>query len=589
MDWTRVAPIGTKPDAATAPRHTLKELTGWPRGRFNRELCVQLLFCASYLVLDRASSVFRAWPGTPGWYLPSGLGLTILVAGGLRYTPIFIVAAMAAVLLGGHHPLLSWTGVPGTAAGTLSFAVGAAWLKYVWHFDSKLQRLRDVGGLVLFFLVAGLPAAAMGITTAWADGRATEQTFLRGFFVWWASDAISVISFAPLLLLYVAPKVGAFLEGGKKRELTTSNLPHGLPRPEYLALVLEFASIPLIVWLVFGVRQVAPYHSLYVLFFPVIWIAVRHGICGASLGVFGVNFGVVAAAHLMHPNVGGLPELRLVMLALALAGLCVGALVSERRRMQEEALAMQKLESIGTLASGIAHDFNNLLGARDAQAELALSELEACKSCKEELEAIRKVAMRGSEIVRQVMIYAGKESAVVETVDLSKIVQEMIPLLKVSVSKHVVLSSELGQDLPLVSASGAQLRQVLLNLITNGSDAIGDRDGVIRVVTRRVDCRRKSVASPETPSGGDYICLEVSDTGCGIPLEKQAKVFDAFFTTKATGRGVGLAVVSGIVRGLGGEIHLASELGKGTTFQLLLPTAKTGASTSDILPGLDGC
>lgn len=262
--------------------------------------------------------------------------------------------------------------------------------------------------------------------------------------------------------------------------------------------------------------------------------------------------------------------------------------ITDHKRTQAEALAMQKLESVGTLANGIAHDFNNLLGAVGAQAELAISELDAGISCKEELKAILDVAMRGSEIVRQLMIYAGKESAVVEAVDLSEVVHEMIPLLKVSVSKHIVLISELGKDLPPIGAPGAQLRQILLNLITNASDAIGDRAGVIRVVTRRVNHQRESVAASEMPSEGDYICLEVSDTGCGISLEAQAKIFDPFFTTKTLGRGLGLAVVSGIVRGLGGEIHLASELGKGTTFQLFLPTAKTtSAATSEALQALD--
>jgi PAS domain S-box-containing protein len=169
-----------------------------------------------------------------------------------------------------------------------------------------------------------------------------------------------------------------------------------------------------------------------------------------------------------------------------LHGLAVVEDITEIKRAQEEALLRQKLESVGTLAGGIAHDFNNLLGAVEAQAELALEELGAGSSCNEELMAIREVAMRGSEIVRQLMIYAGKESVDVGLVDLSKTVDEMISLLKVSVTKHAVIKANLDPDLPAIRASAAQLQQIVMNLITNASDAIGDRDGVIRVITKRV-------------------------------------------------------------------------------------------------------
>jgi PAS domain S-box-containing protein len=260
-------------------------------------------------------------------------------------------------------------------------------------------------------------------------------------------------------------------------------------------------------------------------------------------------------------------------------GLAMVEDITEIKRTEEEALFRQKLESVGTLAGGIAHDFNNLLGAVQAQAELALAELDAGSSCREELKAIGDVAMRGSEIVRQLMIYAGKESAVVGPVDLSKTVDEMLSLLKVSVTKHAVIKANLDQDLPIILASAAQIRQIVMNLITNASDAIGDRDGVIRVITRRVNVSGEPAAiSSRMRTDVDYVHLEVSDTGGGMSPQTQAKVFDPFFTTKSAGRGLGLAVVQGIVRNLGGDIQLTSEPDKGTTFQVLLPCAE---STSD--------
>jgi len=232
------------------------------------------------------------------------------------------------------------------------------------------------------------------------------------------------------------------------------------------------------------------------------------------------------------------------------------------------------LESLGTLASGIAHDFNNLLGGVLAQAELALAELADGLHPEKELQAIRDVAMRGSEIVRQLMVYAGKESAVVGTVDLSRLVQDTIELLKVSVSKQARLETDLSNDLPAVQADAAQLRQILMNLVTNASESIGDRDGVIRVTTRYArENQDPSGAVSGHQAETDYVQLEVSDTGYGMTPEMQSKVFDPFFTTKIAGHGLGLAIVDGLVRSLHGKIHLASEPGKGTTFRILLPSS----------------
>src|SRR5262249_16413808 len=199
----------------------------------------------------------------------------------------------------------------------------------------------------------------------------------------------------------------------------------------------------------------------------------------------------------------------------------------------------------------------------------------------------RWLAMRRSAIVRQLMIYAGTESAVVGLVDLSKTVEEMLSLLKVSVTKHAVIKANLDQDLPAIRASAAQIRQIVMNLITNASDAIGDRDGVIQVITRRgTPSGGSTPASSGTLQDGDYVQLEVSDTGSGMLPQTQAKVFDPFFTTKSAGRGLGLPVVQGIVRGLGGAIHLTSGPGKGTTFQVLLPCAEAAPEASNhMIPG----
>jgi signal transduction histidine kinase len=246
--------------------------------------------------------------------------------------------------------------------------------------------------------------------------------------------------------------------------------------------------------------------------------------------------------------------------------------ITDERRAHEESIAKQKWESLGRLAGGVAHDFNNLLSSALAQAEVALAQVAEGSNPEEELNAIRDIAIRGSEIVHQLMIYAGKESAAVSPVDVSRVVEEMLQLLKVSLPKSALLEVNLAKDLPSIPTNAAQIRQILMNLITNASEAIGDRAGVIRVVTKYVRARWESSGEVLGHlADEDYILLEVSDTGSGMPPETQARVFDPFFTSKPKGHGLGLSTVDGIVRNLRGKIHLKSELGKGTTFQILLP------------------
>jgi PAS domain S-box-containing protein len=246
--------------------------------------------------------------------------------------------------------------------------------------------------------------------------------------------------------------------------------------------------------------------------------------------------------------------------------------ITEVKRTQEEALAGQKLESLGVLAGGIAHDFNNLLGGILASTELALMERAEGLAVEEELQRIKTASIRGAEIVRELMIYAGEESPAFELVDISALVNEMLHLLKVSISKHTILKIELGQDLPFIHANPAQIRRLVMNLVTNASEAIGEGPGTIRAATAKVkvgpDYRNLGGANlPE----GNYVRLEVSDTGSGMTPEVQARIFDPFFTTKPMGRGLGLAAVRGIIHSHGGTINVESACGQGTLFQILLP------------------
>jgi PAS domain S-box-containing protein len=252
-------------------------------------------------------------------------------------------------------------------------------------------------------------------------------------------------------------------------------------------------------------------------------------------------------------------------------GSCVD--ITDVKRAQEEAVARQKLESLGVLANGIAHDFNNLLGAILASTELALAEQAEGQPVEDVLLRIRTASVRGAEVVRQLMIYGGNENPAFEPLDISALVGELLGLLRVSISKHALVEAELDTTLPAVLANAPQLRQTVMNLVVNASEAIGERDGKIEVSTSRV------TVEPDSPldggsnlPAGDYVRLVVSDTGSGMTPEVQGRIFDPFFTTKQAGRGLGLAAVQGIIRRHGGTLRVASTAGQGSRFEILLPS-----------------
>jgi PAS domain S-box-containing protein len=256
--------------------------------------------------------------------------------------------------------------------------------------------------------------------------------------------------------------------------------------------------------------------------------------------------------------------------------------VTEIKRAHEEALARQKLESVGLLAGGIAHDFNNLLGGVLAEAELAETKLNEGESPLESIRKIRSVASRGAEIVRQLMIYSGQDSAEpVEPINLSGLVQEMLELLRTSITKQAVLTVDLPADLPAVMGKASQLRQIVMNLVINASEAIGEKAGTISITTSRATPPRNSVAvRPTQWASGEYLKFEVSDTGIGMSEEVQARIFDPFFSTKFSGRGLGLAIVQRIVRDYEGAINVVSAPARGTRLEVLLPTVSDAVHPS---------
>ena len=258
--------------------------------------------------------------------------------------------------------------------------------------------------------------------------------------------------------------------------------------------------------------------------------------------------------------------------------------VTERKREEEERALIerrlqetQKLESLGVLAGGIAHDFNNLLTSVLGNASLARLELPPESPAQESLAQIETGAQRAAELCKQMLAYSGRGRFVVRRLDLSAVVRDSTEIIQLSISKKAVLKFALAKDLPAIAADATQLRQIVMNLVINASDAIAEKSGVIAVSTGVMHADRAYLTETHLAPGiaeGRYVFLEVSDNGAGMSAETKARIFDPFFTTKFAGRGLGLAAVLGIVRGHRGALKVYSEPGRGTTFKLLLPCAE---------------
>ena len=251
----------------------------------------------------------------------------------------------------------------------------------------------------------------------------------------------------------------------------------------------------------------------------------------------------------------------------------------ERDRLDARIRQAQKLESLGVLAGGIAHDFNNLLMVILGNASLVLQDLDEASPSYRDLEQIETAAVRASDLTKQMLAYSGRGQFLVEPIDLSEMIQEIDHLLESSVRKEAVLDLHLDGDLWKVEADVSQLRQVVISLVANASEALEENGGVILIRTGRTFCESEDFSdtflADELPRG-HYAFIEVADTGVGMDAATQSKIFDPFFTTKFTGRGLGLAAVLGIVRGHRGAIRVQSRLGEGTTLTILLPCIEPG-------------
>jgi signal transduction histidine kinase/AmiR/NasT family two-component response regulator len=247
----------------------------------------------------------------------------------------------------------------------------------------------------------------------------------------------------------------------------------------------------------------------------------------------------------------------------------------EKEKMEKTLRELQKLETLGVLAGGVAHDFNNLLMRIQGNTELALMHMPSGQAdVKDFLSDVVAACQQAASITEQLLAYAGKGVYLVEGINLSEVVREMVPLVATAAGRRTKLELKLSDELPLIIADTIQIRQLCMNLLLNAIEAIEEGAGVVVVETGTIICDENYIPSPIASRDfkpGTYCMLKISDTGRGIEPNILPHIFDPFFSTKSAGRGIGLSAVLGIVRSHKGDIKIESVPQKGTTVEVLLP------------------
>ena len=511
-------------------------------------------------------------------WLPVGIALAVGLAVPFRIWPgVAVGGAMATFLDGGNALLVAATAV----ANGMEVGVSVHLLR-TRGFETGLYRLKDVLRLVVVAsgMIASL-AAVVSVSALVLTGAAPVSAAVRIWGMWWLTHAMGI--------LVVVPPALAFLKGDRRR-----TGPHAISISlSSLGLIGVLAAIA---WIPFLSPPGSVPSQLFFLSMPfLLWVSVREGITGAALGGLVVTTAAISAAVLDHgPFMAGSQNQGLFLTwsfssVSLVAALMAGALVVEREHLQAQVLHGQKLESPGVLAGGIAHDFNNLLAGIMGRADLLILDKNLDAEAVEDVDGIITAAGHASELCRQMLAYAGKGSLDMGPVDLAASVRGLEKLLAVSVSTEVDLALAVSEEPVTVEADETQFRQVLLNLVTNGSEAVmagpGKGTVTVEVTRRRLDSAwfgRAFVRSglPE----GDYAVLTVTDEGTGIAPETLSRMFDPFFSSKGPSRGLGLAVTMGVIRGHGGSLVVDTEVGVGTSFQVAFPLVDVPEAPEDHPP-----
>jgi PAS domain S-box-containing protein len=310
------------------------ESSGMPR--WMRKLMVAVLYILIYVGLDRVSTFSQTYPSLSAWYMPVGLTLALLLGIGLEYAPAALAAGIATAVLNYHLPVFSsWSAIPLTFVFVIGYTLTSAFIIHVLKLDIRFRRTQDVVRFVLATLAGSLIVASLGVYCNFLDGAVKSSEQITAIVNWWLGDAVAINSLTPLLLLFFVPRIRAWVDGETwqaKKHNPIREIPTGFG---LLEVLMQGASVILAVWVVFGLTLADLYRPLYLCFIPIVWIAVRHGTKGVSVGVFAFSFGLMVALRITGSTMAGVQRGQMLAISLCLTGMILGAVVSERKLVGE--------------------------------------------------------------------------------------------------------------------------------------------------------------------------------------------------------------------------------------------------------------
>lgn len=527
-----------------------------------RTLLAAAAYIPAYLLLDWASHVEpQAMLGISPWDPPSGLSLALLLTYGLGTAPAVVAAAIGGELLMRDLPVPAPFAILAALVMAAGYSGAAVALGGVLRIDSRLGSLRDLLLLTAVTIVAALVVAVGFVGLYTLLGIETSGRWLRTMLHFWIGDLTGIMAVTPFILVH-APRLRLGAAAWR-------------PSPGLLA---EAAGLCLAIWVVFGLDVTNDFRFFYLLFLPVIWIAMRHGMQGATAAVLGVQLGLILGVRYRGEAAGTVLELQLLMLTLAMTGLFLGMVVTERRGAlsalndrESELNRILRLAGAGEMASALAHELNQPLSAitaylRACQA-MALNPAGREGQIAETMDKAEREARRAAEVVKRLRDYFGTGLVRLEQCAAGQLVRAAAEPLHHRLSRQgIELMVDCPASLPGVLADRLQIEIVLHNLLGNAMDAVGGAPSPRRIkVTGAAD--------------GPMLHIRVEDNGPGIAPDIQGRLFQPFATGKPRGMGLGLAISRSIVEAHRGKLWHEPSGSGGAIFNLTLPIDASPGTT----------
>lgn len=519
----------------------------------DRRVLYGLVFLLTYVALDYASYVkpYRGLGITP-WNPPPGLSIALIFLGGVFYTPFVLIApALADTIVRGAPLGTKLELILSLALGTTYLAGGLA-LKRIDTFDPRFRFVRDALTLIGVSVSAALVAAALYVFILRHSGTIFQNEVVAVAWRAAVGDIIGILVITPIVLLAFTFRPW--------------------PRPEPLVLI-QFASLLGALGIVFGYQEATAFQLFYLLFLPLLWIALSYGPPGAAVSLLLIQLGLIIGAEIRFGPDPGLGALQVLMIALAITGLIVGTIVAEREdaaaRLRDQQASINRalrLRSAGEVAATIAHEINQPLTALSTYAGIAAKAMEDGRQdlLARALDKIRTESARANEVLRGIRELLRQGTLRKRNVDLKDKLAELEALLREDLEKKGIrLVIDVDPNFPIIRADGIQLQQAIHNLIVNGAEAIlgAGRTGTIEAVVE--------------VSANDDVLIEVQDDGPGFPPGFDVNEPAPFTTTKPEGSGLGLAVARSIAEAHGGSLSIVTSP-RGARVVLKLPIEREG-------------